>query len=720
MSVLTLRPTAANDTFSVELRSRSRSQLDNDASSVSLERETWNARETAVIVCDVWDAHHSPNAVQRMEQFLPRLSALLSEARQRGAIIIHSPSDCMDAYQDTAARQRAIRTPAASNPPHLVQSWCSMIPAEQQAVYPIDQSDGGADDRPEDAEKWAAHLSSLGRNPQLPWRRQHPRIEIDQENDYISDEGDVVWNILQARGIRNVIMTGVHTNMCVLGRPFGLRQLAHAGMNVVLVRDLTDTMYNPKRWPYVSHFEGTRRVIAHIERYVCPTIRSDQILGGEPFRFQGDVPETATIEQTSISTVDGQQRLSFVQLPHASAKGKAESKGTLCLRCVVRIPSDWTSDDLFVRCDLPDARFWCNSVALSRSSNGFKIPAKAVVADDFNLFVMKASADAIPAPVIVSRKETLELAGRWQASSDGDPETLQMPLPAKFGGSPEIVFVAADPLWTARPLTFRNVFTGGIEGPACDHKGNVFAVNYKRQGTIGRVTPQGQGEVFLKLPEGSIGNGIRFDRDGRFFVADYARHNILRVDPKSKAIDVFAHNETMNQPNDIALAPDGTLYASDPNWSQGTGQIWRIDRDGTSTRVAEKMGTTNGIEVSPDGKRLYVNESQQRNVWSFEITQQRTLVNKQLIRQFEDHGFDGMRCDVDGNLYITRYGKGTVVKMTPAGEILQEISVLGARPSNLCFGGPDGRTVYVTEVEHRRLVTFRVDRPGRSWSEQQP
>ena len=182
--------------------------------------------------------------------------------------------------------------------------------------------------------------------------------------------------------------------------------------------------------------------------------------------------------------------------------------------------------------------------------------------------------------------------------------------------------------------------------------------------------------------------------------------------PNTRTVSVFAHHDDMNQPNDLAIAPDGTLYASDPNWSDGTGQLWRIDRDGSVSKIAEDMGTTNGIEVSPDGKTLYVNESKQRNVWAFTITDQ-GIADKRLIRKFEDHGFDGMRCDVDGNLYITRHGKGTVVKMTPEGEILREIPVLGARPSNLCFGGPDRRTIYVTEVESTRLVQFRVDRPGR-------
>ncbi|MBI3877353.1 MAG: SMP-30/gluconolactonase/LRE family protein, partial [Verrucomicrobia bacterium] len=78
-------------------------------------------------------------------------------------------------------------------------------------------------------------------------------------------------------------------------------------------------------------------------------------------------------------------------------------------------------------------------------------------------------------------------------------------------------------------------------------------------------------------------------------------------------------------------------------------------------------------------------------------------------------GFDGMRCDVDGNLYITRYGKGTVAVLSPKGKVIREIDVLGKSPSNLCFGGPDGRTVYVTEVEHTRLVAFRTEKPGLAW-----
>jgi gluconolactonase len=271
-----------------------------------------------------------------------------------------------------------------------------------------------------------------------------------------------------------------------------------------------------------------------------------------------------------------------------------------------------------------------------------------------------------------------------------------------------------DKLFIATPLTEDDVFTKGIEGPACDKAGNIFAVNFMREQTIGKVTPDGKGEVWLELPGKSTGNGIVFDKKGFMYIADYVEHKVLKVDPQTKKITTYAHNERMNQPNDLAIAPDGMLYASDPDWKYGTGQLWRIDTKGKTQLLAADMGTTNGIEVSPDGKALYVNESVQRNVWAFTITD-KGVKDKRLLKKFDDHGFDGMRCDVDGNLYITRHGKGTVVVLSPEGKVLQEVDVLGKKPSNLCFGGPDGRTVYVTEVEHCRLVQFRAERPGLAW-----
>ena len=270
--------------------------------------------------------------------------------------------------------------------------------------------------------------------------------------------------------------------------------------------------------------------------------------------------------------------------------------------------------------------------------------------------------------------------------------------------------------YVARPLTRPGEFTPGIEGPACGRDGSIYAVNFTEQGTIGRISPSGKGEVFLKLPADSVGNGIRFDRAGNMYIADYVNHQVFKVDAGTSKPVVFASNSMMNQPNDLAISFGGTLYASDPNWPAKTGQLWKITVDGRTTRLAEKMGTTNGIEVSPDGRTLYVNESEQRKIWAFAIDSAGNLSGKKLFKSFEDHGFDGMRCDVDGNLYVTRYGKGTVVKLSPSGKVLAEIDVLGKKPSNICFGGSDGRTAYVTEVEHTRIVSFRVERPGLCWS----
>lgn len=273
----------------------------------------------------------------------------------------------------------------------------------------------------------------------------------------------------------------------------------------------------------------------------------------------------------------------------------------------------------------------------------------------------------------------------------------------------------AGDLFVASPLTAEGTFTPGIEGPACDAAGRVYAVNFGRQGTIGRVSPAGRGEIFAELPQGSVGNGIRVGPTGVLFVADYTGHNILTVDPVTRLVRVLAHEAVMSQPNDLALAPDGTLFASDPDWEAGTGRIWRIDGNGRVTLLASGLGTTNGIEVSPDGTTLYIGESGRRTVWAFDLASDGELSGKRPLISFPDFGLDGMRCDADGNLYVTRYGKGTVVMLSPDGRVLREVGVLGSKPSNLCFGGPDGRTVFVTEAEHTRLVVFRVARPGREW-----
>ncbi|WP_295863746.1 SMP-30/gluconolactonase/LRE family protein [uncultured Xanthomonas sp.] len=276
---------------------------------------------------------------------------------------------------------------------------------------------------------------------------------------------------------------------------------------------------------------------------------------------------------------------------------------------------------------------------------------------------------------------------------------------------------AQEPLFHARDLVGDGVFTDKIEGPATGPDGALYVVNFAHNGSIGRVqrdaTGRGQATLFVDLPDGSIGNGIRFDRRGRMYVADYGQHRILRIALRSKRIEVYATLPGAFQPNDIAMAPDGTLYASDPDWKHDGGQLWRIDRDRSAHLIETGMGTTNGIEVSPDGKRLYVNESVQRRIWVYDRAADGAVSNKRLFASFADAGLDGMRCDIDGNLYVARYDAGKVIVLAPDGTLLHEVATKGRKPTNLAFGGADGRDVDVTLQDRGAIETFRSDRPGR-------
>lgn len=277
-------------------------------------------------------------------------------------------------------------------------------------------------------------------------------------------------------------------------------------------------------------------------------------------------------------------------------------------------------------------------------------------------------------------------------------------------------------LYSASDFTINNAFTSGVEGPAVNQYGNLFAVNAMKQGTVGIVSVDGSVDVFAHLPAGSIGNGIRFDKLGNMYIADYAQHNVLMIAAKHfmpdrigpVEVDIFAHNSDMNQPNDLAIMDNGILFASDPNWQAGTGQLWKISATGETFLLESNMGTTNGVEVSPDNKHLYVNESVQRTVWRYDIDEKGNIANKRPFFSFADHGLDGMRTDIEGNLYIARYGAGTIAVLSPKGELLREIPLNGRFPTNVAFGDPDGKTLFVTMQKKGAIEKVRVDISGRA------
>ena len=271
-------------------------------------------------------------------------------------------------------------------------------------------------------------------------------------------------------------------------------------------------------------------------------------------------------------------------------------------------------------------------------------------------------------------------------------------------------------LYQSQDLVFVGEYTSGLEGPAVDQDGNLYFVNPRHSGSVGRVDTEGNFSLFIEyLPEGSTANGIRFGQDQSMYLADYTGHNVLKVNLKSKEVSIYAHDTLLNQPNDLAICCSNRMFASDPNWKESTGQLWRVE-NGRFHLLADDMGTTNGVEVSPDEKTLYVNESVQRNVWAFDLDDQGNISNKRIFHKFDDFGMDGMRCDLEGNLYITRYGKGTVAKLSPKGELLLEVQMKGKKPSNITFGGKDGKTAYVTLQDRGYIETFRVEKAGRSFA----
>jgi sugar lactone lactonase YvrE len=286
---------------------------------------------------------------------------------------------------------------------------------------------------------------------------------------------------------------------------------------------------------------------------------------------------------------------------------------------------------------------------------------------------------------------------------------------------------AEDSLFASRRITPEGEYTSGIEGPAVDASGNLYVVNFQQSGGIGKVAAgASQSQLFALLPVGSIGNGIRFDRQGRMYVADFKKHNVWVIELGETTPQVYFHSDRFNQPNDLAIAADGTIYASDPRFaSPSGGQIWRITRGpdgkgrGEAMSSTRRLGVTNGIDLSPDGTTLYVSESNSRQVWAYRLDGSK-LLHPRLVRGFSDFEVDGLRTDVDGRIYLARLSAGKIAIIAADGTLEREVPLRGKQPTNLTFGGPDGRTVFVTQKEGRFIEAFRVDRPGREPCQQVP
>jgi type 1 glutamine amidotransferase/nicotinamidase-related amidase len=260
----------ADDGTQLTLIGRQRIKQEDGSYRVELKPLHWDAGQTAIVICDMWDGHYCRASESRVAEMAPFMNEVISAARDKGVLIIHSPSGCMDKYEGMPQRKLAQDAPPVETKIPL-EKWC-YIDKGFEGELPIDDSVPCEDAEPRPAVRM--------------FSRQHEAIKI-AEPDAITDSVEAYY-LLRQRGIKNLIVMGVHTNMCVLGRPFGIRQMVRQGINVALMRDMTDSMYNPAMKPMVSHFRGTELIIEHIEKHWCPTITSSDITGQSAFRFNDD------------------------------------------------------------------------------------------------------------------------------------------------------------------------------------------------------------------------------------------------------------------------------------------------------------------------------------------------------------------------------------------------------------------------------------------------
>jgi sugar lactone lactonase YvrE len=299
-----------------------------------------------------------------------------------------------------------------------------------------------------------------------------------------------------------------------------------------------------------------------------------------------------------------------------------------------------------------------------------------------------------------------------------------------------IGLAAEEELFASKQIAPTNEYAPGIEGPSVSTAGDLYVMNVvrpggnpNRKGGIGQLkSGAARSEFYTALPDNSVGNGSRFDSQGRLYVADYVNHKIFVFAAGDKTPTEYFHGP-FHRPNDLAIAPDGTLYASDPKFSDGTGQIWRITRGpdglgrGAVMSPPRPMGITNGIDVSPDGATLYVSESRfappgkpprPARIWAYRIDGT-ALADPRQVFEFPQGDVDGLRVDTDGRILVARPSFGAVAMVTPDGQLLRQVKTAGTDPTNVSFGGADGRDVFVTQAQtgKRFIERFRTDRPGR-------
>ena len=274
---------------------------------------------------------------------------------------------------------------------------------------------------------------------------------------------------------------------------------------------------------------------------------------------------------------------------------------------------------------------------------------------------------------------------------------------------------------------FRTLVTGldSPEGPAFDAQGRLWFVNWLSSAVL-RVGADGVAREMVNT--GGIPAGLAFHRDGTLYVADEGaqHHGVLRLagapdGPPAGAgaltpwVQTF-EGQPLNGANDLVFDAQGVLYFSDP-WGSSlekpVGGFYRAFPDGRLERLDGGLAFPNGVAIDPAGTAVYLAETGPNRVLRYALGGDGSVGQRTVFAELEGGpGPDGMAFDVQGNLYVAHHGEGRVDVLDPGGRPLAPLIVPGRQPTNVAFGGPDRRTLVVTEVATGSVYQATVEVPG--------
>jgi len=257
------------------------------------------------------------------------------------------------------------------------------------------------------------------------------------------------------------------------------------------------------------------------------------------------------------------------------------------------------------------------------------------------------------------------------------------------------------------------------EGPAWDGKGNLY-VSSCYGGYIAQISADGTKKFIdsTSNPNLKQTNGLAVYKDGSIFACDYGLGAILKTTPEGKS-EIFIDGydgKRFDRPNDLAFDDKGNLYFTDPK-SYGKdkldGRIFKVVIKSKVVKLlADSLAFPNGIAFSPDGDKIFICESAQNRILTFNVDKDGSLSNRNVFAELPGGDPDGLAFDIDGNLYAAHFGGGAIYVLSSDGKIKEKIIAPGKKPSNVEFGGDDLRTLFITEDETNSVYSTKVKIPG--------